>query len=170
MAGTTVDAMTVDSVLAPAGPPEVTVVTLHRHVRILVVPSLILIGCAGAAGWLTGPMAPAWAEGLLPAGLVGVGLLVAIVAWTRWWSRRWTVTTARVISERGVMVRRRAELLHARGMAAELSQTPGQRIVGSGTITLSSAGGPVMELVDVPRGRLLLRALEELEAGAAPRF
>lgn len=142
---------------------EVTVASFRRHARHLVLPSLLLVAAAGAGAYYGGQAAPGWGAGWLGPLIAGAGSLVFLIAWAGWLARRCVVTTRRLVVQRGVLVRRRQEMLHTRGYGIEVSQSPLQQLFGSGDIRIDVGLEHPVVVEDVPRVKLFARALQELE-------
>ncbi|WP_372459814.1 MULTISPECIES: PH domain-containing protein [Microbacterium] len=146
---------------APGSPvPELLIARLHPHARRLFWSALVLIATAGAVGWFTGNAPVPWLTDLmlwLAGGIVVV--LLVLVPYVVWSTRRVTITTRRVIVADGLFSRRRRELSHARGYTVSLRRGPLQRLWGSGTLVLSNGVEPPLRLADVPHARLVHEVL-----------
>lgn len=147
----------------PAAPEQV-VARLRRHARVLALPAVLLIAVAGAAGYAMAVVAEWWLQLVV----VGIALVVVVagclVPFLAWLSQRTTVTTRRVIVRRGVFVRVRQELVHARGYDIVVRRSWAQRALGSGDVRLDSGHDHPIVLRDLPDPILLQAALHELMA------
>ena len=86
-------------------------------------------------------------------------LLLVIVPFLVWLSRRYTITTRRVITTTGLIMHRRTELTHARGYTMTVTRGPLQRLWGAGNISLSNGAEAPMLLRNVPNVRLIHEVL-----------
>jgi len=154
----------------PPAPPEVVIARLRRHGRVLFWPTLILFGAAAATGYFAGVVAEPWQNTLVLAGGAAVVLLLWFLPLLSWLTRRYTITTRRIIVVHGIFVRTRQELLHSRSFDVSLRRTWLQALWRSGTVRVSSGAENRLDLLDVPQARLVQRALQELaeQARALP--
>ncbi|WP_040165476.1 PH domain-containing protein [Microbacterium gorillae] len=145
---------------APGTPaPELLVARLRPHARRLFWSALVLIALAGATGYFYDHLPAPFTNLMLflAAGLVAVVLVLA--PWVIWLSRRYTITTRRVIVADGVFARRRRELSHARGYTVALRRGPLQRLWGTGTLTLSNGVDAPLRMVNIGHARLVHEVL-----------
>lgn len=144
---------------------ELRIATFRGSAAALLWSALVLIAVSGATGYLLTNLPDPFEDWmLLVAAVVVVGGLV-IVPWWRWASRQYVLTTRRVIVTRGLIIRRRRELLHAAGYGTELSRGPIQRVLGTGTLRLSS-GESEIELKSVRTPKLVSETLaDQVEIG-----
>ncbi len=153
---------------------EDVVVDLRPHWSFLAGPlAFTLAAMAGALAGFVLPAVPGW-------GLEALGVVVlAGVAWVaaryaRWATTSFVVTNERVICSRGVLVRQGREIPLSRVADLSYRQTPGERLVGCGTITIESGGErgqAVMARVPRPAAvqRLISTQVERSRrAGAGP--
>ena len=118
--------------------PERLVASFRPHARVLFFPCLTLILLAAAAGYFGESFAESWQRTLFY-GLIALGaLLLWLLPLLAWLSRRYTVTTRRLVLMRGFFVRIRQELLHSRGYDISLSRGPVQSIFRSGDIRINT--------------------------------
>lgn len=149
------------SPLSQSAEPEVVVLRLRRHGRVLTLPVLLLMAVAGAAGYWVGSFADQWANiaagvaAALLALLVGIGPIVA------WLTRRITITTRRIIFRHGVFVRHRSEVPFARVREVRSRVSLPQRMYGSGNVDLF-IGADRTTLRDMPDAVLVHEAMQEL--------
>ena len=73
--------------------------------------------------------------------LVLVGLLWFAVRWVRWIRTVYAVTSRRVIIQKGILGRNFDEIPVVQVRGVDVRQTVGQRILGYGTVRVSSEGG-----------------------------
>lgn len=154
-----------DSVLGPApslyAQPEVIVLRLRRHGRRLVLPIIVLIAIAGAAGYFVGSLAAPWMNITAAAAAAVLALLLGVMPILLWLSHHVTVTSRRVIMRHGVFVRHRSEVLFARIREVRSRRGLLQRMCGSGDIDLF-VGAESVRLSDVPGVSIVVDALQEL--------
>jgi uncharacterized membrane protein YdbT with pleckstrin-like domain len=101
---------------------------------------------AQAIGWLAGEVGVAKGTlalylGLVLAVLLLVGLLWLAVRYVRWVRTVYAVTSRRVIVQRGIIGRNFDEIPVTQVRGVDVHQTIGQRILGYGTVRVSSEGG-----------------------------
>ena len=133
---------------------------VRPHGRALVLPLVVLLVVLGLAGFAAGRAPEGDAQ--LPVRL-GVGLLAALLLvryavrpWLRWLTTVLVVTDRTARLESGVLRRRRREVPLSRVVDVGVERSLGQRLVGSGTLVLSTAGAlPALVLRDAPRVRSL---------------
>lgn len=143
-------------------PAEVVIVRLRSHGRALFWPTVLLIGCAGAAGYFTGNLPEAWQSTAVLAAAAVLVFLFWFLPLISWLTRRYTITSRRIIFVHGVFVRSRQELLHSRGYDLTVRRTWMQSLFRSGTVRINSGLEHPLELRDVPSAGLVQRALQDL--------
>jgi uncharacterized membrane protein YdbT with pleckstrin-like domain len=155
---------------SPAAPspaqPEVVIARLRPHGRALFWPTLFLIGIAALTGYAAGSVPEPWQNTLVLIGAAVAAVLLWFLPLVSWLTRRYTITTRRVIFVHGVFVRTREELLHSRGYDVSVRRTWLQALFRSGTVRVSSGVEHRLELRDVPQAALVQRALQELSERA----
>ncbi|WP_251445124.1 PH domain-containing protein [Microbacterium sp. USTB-Y] len=156
----------------PPGVPaeERLIARFHPHARHLFWSALVLIAVAGATGYFTGNLpAPVagWAKDwMLWAAAGAVVLLLVLVPFFVWLSRRVSITTRRVIVRDGIGSRNSTEMSHARGYTITVRRGALQRLVGAGTILLSNGVDAPLRLRDVPNVALVQETLaDQVEVG-----
>jgi len=157
--------MTIPASTNPAAPtpaPEVVIARLRRHGRALFWPTLFLLGICAATGYFYGSFAEPWLNTLLLVGAIAAAVLLWFFPLVAWLTRRYTITTRRIIFVHGLFVRTRHELLHSRGYDVSVRRTWLQALFRSGTIRVSSGTEHRLDLRDVPDAALVQQALQEL--------
>ncbi len=144
-----------------AATPELRVARLRAHARPLLWSALVLIVVSGAVGYLTGNLPAPVEEWMLWVGAGVVVLLLVVLPYLRWLAHTYTITTRRVIEQRGLIGRHRSEILHARGYTITERRGPLQRLVGAGTLTLSNGVDAPLRMVNVPAARLVHEVLAD---------
>jgi len=146
----------------PAQPAERVVARLRSNARRLFWPSLALIVAAGAVGYFAGRVGEVWEVVLLWSAAAAVVLLLFLLPLAAWLSRRYTITTRRLIIRHGFFVRVRQELLHSRGYDVSVRRTWLQSAFRSGDVLINSGLEHPVVLKDVPKADQVQRALNEL--------
>jgi membrane protein YdbS with pleckstrin-like domain len=146
----------------PAPPPERVVARLRSNARWMFWPSIALIVGAAAAGFFAGRLHEVWQIVLLWSSAAAVLLLLFLLPLASWLSRRYTITTRRIIIRHGFFVRVRQELLHSRGYDVTVRRTWLQSAFRSGDVRINSGLEHPVVLKDVPKADQVQRALSEL--------
>lgn len=128
---------------------------LHPHWLALVTPVLALLLVVGGTSFGAALVPGGPAQGTVRAALAGVALLVLVVAVVRpllrWRTTHYVLTTQRVLLREGVLTRRGRDIPLSRIAEVSYRQTLGQRLVGSGSVTIDCGGdGGVTVLDRVP--------------------
>jgi membrane protein YdbS with pleckstrin-like domain len=139
---------------------ELRIATFRRGAELLVFPAILLIAVAGATGYLYTNLPDPYEDWMLLAAAGGLVLVAVVLPWWVWASRTYILTTRRIIVARGLLIRRRSELLHATGYGIEVVRGPVQRLFGRGTLILSS-GGVELALKGVRSPRLVRESLSD---------
>lgn len=145
-----------------AQPPERVIARLRSNGRRLFWPSLALIAAAGAVGYFAGQLDEVWEIVLLWSAAAAVLLLLFLLPLAAWLSRRYTITTRRLVIRHGFFVRVRQELLHSRGYDVSVRRTWLQSAFRSGDVLINSGLDHPVVLKDVPKADQVQRALAEL--------
>lgn len=146
----------------PGQPPERVVARLRRNARVLFWPSLALIAASGAVGYFAGRLDEVWEIVLLWSAAAAVLLLLFLLPLAAWLSRRYTITTRRIIIRHGFFVRVRQELLHSRGYDVSVTRNWLQSAFRSGDVRINAGLDHPVVLKDVPKADQVQRALGEL--------
>jgi membrane protein YdbS with pleckstrin-like domain len=152
---------------------EEVVAHLHPHALAVFWPVVRLLLTVGAASF---------GAALVPAGpfqqpvrlaIAGVALLVVLVAVAgpllRWRSTHYVLTTRRLLHRSGVLTRRGRDVPLARITDVAFSQTPWERVLRSGTLSISSSGEGVTTLRRVPGCERVQQLLDHLVEEDADR-
>lgn len=157
--------MTADS---PAGAgrtgadEERVVATLRPHGRVLVWPSLALIATAGGLGYLAGSFPEDWQNLAFLIGGVAAIVLFWLLPLLSWLSKRYVITTRRLVIRRGLLVRERQELPHGRGYDITVRKNALQSMVRSGDVLINTGLDRPIVLKDAPNADLVQRSLHDL--------
>jgi membrane protein YdbS with pleckstrin-like domain len=150
----------------PQAEPEVVIARLRPHGRALFWPTVVLLGTAALTGYFAGSLTEPWQNTLVLAGGAGAAVLFWLIPLVSWLTRRYTITTRRVIFVHGILVRTRQEVLHSRGYDVSVRRTWLQWLFRSGTVRVSAGAEHRLELRDVPQAGLVQQALQELSEQA----
>ena len=150
----------------PQRAPEQVIVRLRPHARRVFFPNLLLPVIVGAASWGAFTVDELWQVFAVLAAAVGLVLLFWAVPMVRWLNTRYTLTTRRMIIQRGLLARHRTELLHSRGYDVAVRQAGLQVLFRSGDVLINTGLDRPVMLRDVPTARLVQSALSDLMEAA----
>jgi uncharacterized membrane protein YdbT with pleckstrin-like domain len=145
-----------------AAPAERVIARLRPHARVLFWPSLVLIAVAGATGYYGGTFSEAWQNTAVYSAAGVVVLLLFLFPLIAWLSKRYTITTRRIILRTGFFVRQRREVLHSRGYNVTLKRSWLQSAFRSGNLVIDSGLEAPIVLGDIPRAKAVQAALGDL--------
>jgi hypothetical protein len=147
----------------PQGAPtERVVARLRPHARAMFWPSIALFASCAAVGYFGGTFSELWENILLYSSAAAVVLLLFLLPFGSWLSKRIIITTRRVIVRRGFFVRVRQEIMHSRGYDITLSRNWIQSAFRSGDVRINAGLERPFVLKDVPKANLVQDALHEL--------
>ena len=130
---------------------EDVVLALHPHGRALAGPVLALVLLLGAGGFLLAELPPdprvRWA---LAGALALLVVRLCVVPWLRWRSTRLVVTDERLLLRAGVVRGTSRELPLDDVVDVTTERGPLDRLLGSGTLVLSTVAGEPVVLPAVP--------------------
>lgn len=141
--------------------PERLVARTRGSARRLGWSALLLVAVAGATGWFYDNLPAPFENWMLLTAAGAALVLLVVLPWIVWVSRRYTITTRRVIARWGIVSRRARELSHARGYTISLRRGPIQRMWRAGTIILSNGVDEPLRLVNVPDVALVQEVLAD---------
>ncbi|GAB3120010.1 PH domain-containing protein [Glaciibacter psychrotolerans] len=150
------------------GRTEQVVARLRSHGRALFWPTLLLFAVCGATGYVYGTLPEPWQNAAV---LIGAGLIVLLLWFLPlmvWLTRRYTITTRRVIVRTGFFMRVRQEILHSRGYGVSVRTNWIQAMIGTGDVRITAGQGNPIVLKDVPGATLVQQALHDLIEQTAP--
>lgn len=142
--------------------PEKVVARLRPHARVLIWPTLLLFALAGATGYFYGNMPEPWQNPAVLAGAIALAVLGWLLPLAVWLTKRYTITTRRIIFRHGFFVRTRQELLHSRGYDVSVRQNWLQAGFHSGSVLINSGLEHPLVLKDVPNVDLVQSVLHDL--------
>jgi hypothetical protein len=133
---------------------ESALLVLRPHVRRLVRPALVLLVLAPAAGYAAGAVPAGASQGTIRVVVAAVAAVVALrwVVWpfAAWWTTLYVLTDERLFERAGV-VRRTGHDLPLRGVTdVVVAQRLGERLLRSGTLSVTTEGGAQFTMTDVP--------------------
>ena len=149
-------------------PPEQVVVRLRRSGRHLVWPAVFFLAICFGTGYGWQRLPSGWTHTALPVVAAGLTVLLSVLPLVFWLNRVIIVTTRRLILTQGFLVRERTEFSLARASDAVLRRGPVQLLARSGDVIVHAGTDGTMILRDVPRARLVHRAIAELIERGAP--
>lgn len=148
--------------------PEQVVVRLRRSGRHLIWPALCFVAiCFGTGYWWRRTPWP-WLDTALPFLAAGLAVILSVLPLVFWLNRVTIITTRRLIVQQGFLVRERTEFALSHGEEAVLRRGPVQLLTGSGDVIVRAGAEGTMILRDLPRARMVHRAIGELLDRAAP--
>lgn len=155
-------------------PGESVVLDLHPHGRALVRPLLLIPVTVGLAVFAA-TLIPSWHAGArelqgwsrLAVGVLAAGVLArtSLIPWLVWRSRRYVLTTGRIVLREGVLRRRSRDIPLGRVNDVSVDAGVVDRLFRSGTLVVESGGehGSVV-LTAVPRVGRVARTVQDLVA------
>lgn len=160
------------------GAGERVVLSMRVHWKALIWPAiafLLLCFATGLAIALAMPTMPPGGKTML--GWIIAGLAVVLFVWLclipflRWWTTTFTITNRRLITRRGILNKRGHDLPLIRIANVEYERSFLDRILGCGTLTLTTAADDPLTLRDIPNVEKTHLQLGELmtEADSARR-
>lgn len=153
------------------GPDEYVVVTLHTHVKAMLVPALILIATMGLAGFLSAKVGGEYKRPLLA--LIWIVALVIVAVWSltafiKWLTTTYTVTNRRIITRTGIFTRTGHDIPIPRISDVASERHLIDRMLGCGTLILADASEQRVRLRDIPHVEdVQLKIVDLLHRGAA---
>jgi hypothetical protein len=143
--------------------PEQVIVRLRRSGRHLVWPAIFFVAlCFGTGYWWGRFTLMPWLNTALPIVAAGLTVLLSLLPLIFWLNRVTIITSRRLIVTQGFLVRERTEFVLGRASDAVLRRRPIQLLSGSGDVIVHAGAEGTMILRDVPRARLVHRAISDL--------
>lgn len=154
------------------GSGETEVLQLRTHIKALIVPAVVLVVIAIAAG-----LAFALPANLQPwlTWVIVVACLLGLVFWVvipflRWISTTYTFTNRRIITRRGILNKSGHDLPLTRIVNVAYNRSLSDRIFGCGTLVMTTAADEPVTLEDIPDvERVHVMMTELLFGGDQPR-
>jgi uncharacterized membrane protein YdbT with pleckstrin-like domain len=139
---------------------------LHPHALAVVRPVLVLLVLVGAASFTAAALPAGPHQGALRSVVTGAAVVLGLVLGARpllrWAATHYVLTTGRLLVRRGVLVRRGRDLPLSRITEVGYRQTPGQRLLRSGTVVVETGGDAAVVLDRVPRCETVVALLHDL--------
>jgi uncharacterized membrane protein YdbT with pleckstrin-like domain len=139
------------------GQGEHVVLHLRTHWKSLVGAVLVFLVLCLAAGAGVGVLVPMVAEGsrqILTWVIVGLAVILfvafSMLPFMRWWTTTFTITNRRLITRRGILNKSGHDLPLIRINNVEYQRSLLDRMLGCGTLTLTTAAEDPLTLHDIP--------------------
>lgn len=138
------------------GKDEVEVLHLRTHVKALIVPAFVLLLVAVVSGFALGWLPAIWPSAWPLTGWAVLALTFAALAtWVvapflRWLSSTYTFTNRRIITRRGIINKSGHDLPLTRIVNVAYDRSLLDRMLGCGTLTLTTAADEPVTLEDIP--------------------
>ncbi len=148
---------------------ERTVADTRTHVKVLIVPFLILLVVSAATAFLmqkAGDSGDGWLR--WAALLVGLVLVLAgsVLPWLRWLTWSYTLTNKRIVEQRGILTRTGRVIPLSRVNDVAFEKNLNDRILGCGTLVIHDASEQAgLRLHDVPKIEAFHRTVSNLVFG-----
>jgi len=134
---------------------EETIATTRTHLKVLIVPFLILLVVAGITGYLMSISGDRMGGNLRWLVLVlGLALIVAgsVLPWLRWVTWTYTLTNKRIVEQKGILTRSGRVIPLSRVNDVAFEKNLNDRILGCGTLVIHDASEQAgLRLNDIPR-------------------
>jgi hypothetical protein len=153
---------------------ETALLVLRPHVRRLVRPALVLLLLAPAAGYALGAVPAGATQAAIRVVVTAVAAVVALrwVIWpfAVWWTTLYVLTDERLFERAGI-VRRTGHDLPLRGVTdVVVAQRLGERLLRTGTLSVTTEGGAQLTMTDVPGVSRLQHGLVAVADDVAERL
>jgi membrane protein YdbS with pleckstrin-like domain len=145
---------------------EQTVADTRTHVKVLIVPFLILLVVSAATAFgvaQVGDAGGGWLRWIVLA--VGLVLLVAgsVLPWLRWITWSYTLTNKRIVEQRGILTRTGRVIPLSRVNDVAFEKNLNDRILGCGTLVIHDASEQAgLRLNDIPHIEAFHRTVSNL--------
>ncbi len=153
---------------------ETPLLVLRPHVRRLLRPALVLLVLAPAASYAAGAVPPGPTQPTVRAVVAGVAALVAArwVVWpfALWWNTVYVLTDERLFERAGIVRRTGHDLPLRKVTDVVVAQRLGERVLRSGTLSVTTEGGAQFTVTDVPGVSRLQHGLLAVADDVAERF
>jgi len=145
---------------------EHIVLSTRTHVKVLILPAVVLIVIAGIAGYLSslpsGEQAGTW-RWVIWVVTIGILLWFVVKPFLDWLLTTYTFTNRRLITRTGVIVRRGHDMPLVRISDIAYEFGPIDRLLGCGTLLISDASTHgTIKLHDIPRVEETQRKVNQL--------
>lgn len=157
------------------GAGETVVVHTRTHWKALIIPALAFLVICFAAGALMGfatPMLPpeyhGWANGGVGVVALLILVFVTVLPFLRWLTTTYTITDRRLITRRGILTQTGHDLPLVRINNVSYERSLLDRMLGCGSLTLTTAAESPLTLRDVPDVQDLHLRMNELMLAPEP--
>lgn len=145
---------------------EQTVTTTRTHVKVLILPFVILLAVAAAGGFLVARVGDS-GDGIPRWGIIGVAVVLAIlgsvIPFLRWFLWTYTLTNKRIVEQKGILTRSGRVIPLSRINDVAFEKNLNDRILGCGTLVIHDASEQAgLELRDIPHIEALHRTVTRL--------
>lgn len=145
---------------------EEVVLRLRRHGSALVLPAVALVAVMGVGGFAAAAVPGGGAQVVGRLGVVAVGAALlwrlSVRPWLRWLTTTIVVTDRRVQLRSGVVRTTTRDVPLGRIADVTVRRTLGQRLVGAGTLLLSTGERGVVAVPHVPAAHDVARTVADL--------
>ena len=134
---------------------ETVVETTRTHVKVLLLPLLVLLGVSFAGGYLAAQAGDA-GDGWVRWGVVAVALVIviwfAVIPFVRWLLWTYTLTSKRIVEQKGILTREGRVIPLSRVNDVSFEKNLNDRILRCGTLVVHTASEEQgLLLRDIPR-------------------
>jgi uncharacterized membrane protein YdbT with pleckstrin-like domain len=145
---------------------EQVVATTRTHVKVLLVPFVILLAVAFSGAFLAAQLGDA-GGGNVRWVVVGIavvlGLWGSILPFVRWLLWTYTLTTKRIVEQKGILTREGRVIPLSRINDVSYEKNLNDRLLGCGTLIIHNASDEAgLELRDIPRVESFHRTVSNL--------
>ena len=149
---------------------ERVLLTTRTHAKALTLPVLVLLLTSAAAGFLLAVSSNSSAAGVLRVVILVVDaavlLLWVVLPFLRWLTWTYTLTTLRLVEQKGLLTRTGRVIPLSRVNDVSFEKNLNDRLLGSGTLIVHDASEQAgMRLDDVPHVEDVHRTMTELVLG-----
>ncbi|MDQ3158243.1 MAG: PH domain-containing protein [Actinomycetota bacterium] len=145
---------------------ESIVTSTRTHIKVLLVPFLILLVVAGAGGFLVASVGDSgnglvrWAVVVVAAVLIVWGSIIPFIKWLTW---TYTVTNKRLVEQKGILTRTGRVIPLNRINDVAFEKNLNDRLLGCGTLIIHDASDQAgLALRDIPHIEDLHRTVTNL--------
>lgn len=155
---------------------ERIVANLHPHAIVLARSVIALVASIAFGLWVTLGWKPEGSVGgivkVLAAAAVVASLVYFLAQWTSMMTEQFVVTSDRCVFRRGILSKSGVEIPHDRINTVFFNQTPLERFVRCGSLSLESAGERGIETIEHVRDPIRVQQIiyEQIEANENRRF
>lgn len=145
---------------------EQVIATTRTHVKVLLIPFVILLALSGIGGFLINRLGdsangiPRW---IVVAVMLVLILLGSIIPFIKWFTWTYTLTNKRIVEQKGILTRTGRVIPLSRINDVAFEKNLNDRILGSGTLIIHDASEQAgLELKDIPHIEAFHRTVTNL--------